>query len=758
MNYKFSISMVVFVFATTKIFAQYKITGNIKDDTNKENIIGASITLSNQKEGQLTNAQGNFYFTNINPGIYFLEIRMLGYTSKSIQMNISNDTVVDITLDGSIHTLNEVVVSGSLKETHRLKSITPIEVYQANYLNKFAANNLFEATQNMTGINAQSDCNVFNTGSIRINGMEGPYTMFLIDGIPILSSMASVFGFAGIPKQFIERIEVVRGPSSTLFGSEAVGGVINIITKNKYQAPTLSAEIMSNSWLEHNVELGYKYNITPNIAVLTGVNYFLNNTVFDNNKDNFTDIPLQNRLAVFQKWNITQNNKLLTFSGRYLKDERWGGQVNWKPALLGSDSVYAESMETNRLELISLYQLPTKENMNITANYNYLSQNGQFGSTGHEITQHIAFAQYTWNKQINKHDILTGATFRLLLNGHSHNHGSQPSNIEAYQNLYLPGIFIQDEIALNENNKILIGSRLDYHSVHKEIISPRLGYKWNSTNNFVFRINAGTGYRVVNVMADDHSAMTGDRQIEIKNNLKPENSYNVNINIQKDFHPTFVNHLNVELSSWYTYFTNKVNADFDTHPNKIIYDNVHGYAESKGISANINCAITSQLSLNAGLTVMETTITENKITKQQALSETTSANFGLSYYNTFLKLKFDYTSNLIGPMRLPLLGNLDPRSEYSPWYSIQNVQVTYDGLKNCEFFAGVKNLLNFLPTQNIPFLISRSNDPFDKSVVFDANNNPIATPSNPYALNFDTKYAYTLNQGIRMFVGFRYSF
>jgi outer membrane receptor for ferrienterochelin and colicins len=118
----------------------------------------------------------------------------------------------------------------------------------------------------------------------------------------------------------------------------------------------------------------------------------------------------------------------------------------------------------------------------------------------------------------------------------------------------------------------------------------------------------------------------------------------------------------------------------------------------------------------------------------------------------------DYTGNVYGPMRLPLLGELDPRPGESPWWSIQNIQLTFKGLKNMELYGGVKNLLNWTPWKNQPEqIIARSFDPFDRNVSFDTAGNVLSTPDNPNALTFDPSYVYAPNQGIRAFLGFRYA-
>jgi outer membrane receptor for ferrienterochelin and colicins len=159
-----------------------------------------------------------------------------------------------------------------------------------------------------------------------------------------------------------------------------------------------------------------------------------------------------------------------------------------------------------------------------------------------------------------------------------------------------------------------------------------------------------------------------------------------------------------------------------------------------------------------GATFLDNKNVENGISEKPFLTENFTATWSVSYKIKPFNLLVDYTGNVYSPMNLPLLSDLDPRSPKSPWYSIQNIQFTYFGYKNFEFYAGIKNLLNFTPKQNNPFLISRANDPFDKNVQYDSAGKVVATPENPYGLTFDTTYVYGQNQTIRGFFGLRYNF
>jgi outer membrane receptor for ferrienterochelin and colicins len=241
--------------------------------------------------------------------------------------------------------------------------------------------------------------------------------------------------------------------------------------------------------------------------------------------------------------------------------------------------------------------------------------------------------------------------------------------------------------------------------------------------------------------------------------LNPEQSYNANLNyIKKIFgkNGTFVS---LDASAFYTYFNNRIVGDYETDPNKIIYDNLNGYAISKGITLNLDLAFKNGLKIIAGGTLMENTLTENGVTEQQILTEKVTGTWAVSYKIKKANMTIDYTGNVYGPMRLPLLNDLDPRSPYSPWWSIQNIQFTFSGLKQFEIYGGVKNVLNWTPfKEKNPFIIARTNDPFDKNVQFDSNGQAVANSSNPYGLTFDPTYIYAPTQGARVFFGLRYSF
>ena len=760
---KFLFTSVFFCFYTLSSLSQ--ISGTVS--SNSKELAFSSVQVLKTELGASTDSSGFYQISGLSPGSYFIRASAMGYVplTKQITLIDSQRISLDFLLIPDKNALSEVVITGTLKEVSRLESPVPVEVYSPAFFRKNPTPSVFDALQNINGVRPQLNCNVCNTGDIHINGLEGPYTMILIDGMPIVSGLSSVYGLSGIPNALIERVEIVKGPASSLYGSEAVGGLINIITKKPQNAPVFSGDIFTTSWQEVNTDIGFKLNAGKRATILTGINYFKYGNRIDNNNDNFTDVTQQDRISVFQKWNFDRKeSRLFTVAARYNYEDRWGGDMTWDKSFRGGDQRYAESIYTNRWEMIGNYQLPIKEKMLMSFSYTDHSQNSVYGQTLYLAEQKIAFSQLTWDKKISNHDLLAGAALRYtyyddntpateLQSGLRKNHPDE---------IYLPGVFVQDEIELAKKHKLLMGLRYDYNSIHGNIVTPRLAYKWTINDRNIVRLNAGTGFRVVSLFTEEHAALTGAREVVVTEELQPERSYNANLNYIKKIYFNNGSIINLDASAWYTHFNNQILPDYLTDPAKIIYSNLEGYAVSRGISVNMDVNLMSGLKFVAGgslLDVFSRNTNEGVDYKiRPLLAEKWTGTWSVSYLFDRLHMNVDYTGNIYGPMRLPRLGDSDPRSAYSPVWSLQNIQVTYNGSKKYEIYAGIKNLLNWTPGKNEPFLISRSRDPFDKNVQYDGDGKVIATSDNPYGLKFDPSFVYAPNQGIRGFLGVRVNF
>ena len=249
----------------------YFISGSVRDKHNTEALAYSSLQIVGTSIG--TPSDGNGYFKLYIPKEHLngkLVASYLGYDTDTIQLS-ENRKVFNFNLSPAVGTMKEVVVSVTMKESSKLESPIPVEVYNPDFFKKNPTPNIFEALSMINGVQPQINCNVCNTGDIHVNGMEGPYTMVLIDGMPIVSSLSTVYGLAGIPNSMVKRVEIVKGPASTLYGSEAVGGLINIITSDPQTAPRLKIDFSGTSWNEYNADITTRFK-KKKLSSMLGMN------------------------------------------------------------------------------------------------------------------------------------------------------------------------------------------------------------------------------------------------------------------------------------------------------------------------------------------------------------------------------------------------------------------------------------------------------------------------------------------------------
>lgn len=734
-----------------------EITGKVV--SGNEALEFVNVYIKGLNVGAVTDSAGNFSIKVQETGKFTIQASRIGYQTAQQQITLPQAKSIELTfelmeLDGG---LEEVVVSGTMQEVSKLDSPVPVEVYSGNFFKANPTPSIFESLQNVNGVRPQVNCNICNTGDIHINGLEGPYTMVLIDGMPIVSGLATVYGLTGIPQALIDRIEVVKGPASTLYGSEAVGGLINVITKNPLTAPIFSVDAFATGWGETNLDLGIRSKWGSKIQSLTGISGFLYDNPIDNNGDGFTDLTLAKRISVFQKIAIQRpQNRVFNIAGRYVYEDRWGGAMNWTKADRGGDQVYGESIYTSRWETFGVWQLPSSENLNFQFSANGHTQNSVYGTTVYIAEQNIGFGQLTWNKTFGKNNLLAGLAYRYTYyDDNTPATSGESGAVNQPSVIHLPGVFVQNELKISSDQSLLLGGRLDFNSVHGSVFSPRVNYKksWNEKTT-ILRLSAGNGFRVANVFTEDHAALTGAREVVFTEELRPETSWNANANLVKKIYTNGGTYIGIDGSAFYTYFTNRIVPDYETNPNKIIYGNLEGSAISQGVSLNLDFAWANGLTMTGGATLMDVSLEQDGIRTRQLLTERFSGVWSVGYEFFKTGLKVDYTGNVYSPMRLPLLGPLDDRDDYSPWFSIQNIQLTKSFGDKWEIYGGVKNLLNFTPPANS---IARAFDPFDRGVEFGADGSVNPTADNPKALTFDPTYVFATNQGIRGFLGLRFT-
>ncbi|HCQ28820.1 MAG TPA: TonB-dependent receptor [Flavobacteriales bacterium] len=728
------------------------IKGIVKNEQNNP-IPFAVVGLEGTPYGSTTDEKGYFEISGIKPGKYVLIVNFLGYEKykKPINIDGKKEIFLSIQLKQMAMMFDEVTISGSLSPISMKNATIPIEVVKPRLFEKSGNTNLFEGINMVNGVRSQVNCNVCGTGDIHINGMEGPYTIVLLDGMPMVGGLSTVYGLMGIPNSMIQQTEIIKGSNSVLYGSSAIAGIVNVITKDAETAPKVNIGYQVSNWLENNLDLGFSFN-TKKIGILTGGNLFFYDNPKDLNGDNFTDIPVQNRQSIFTKINVKRKSKKnFSVFGRYFNESRWGGEMQWTKEFAGTDSIYGETISTRRYEVLSSYEFNTKIPISWNGGFSYHKQNSFYGTTKFDAVQQLLFNRlYMHKKFSNIHQLLVGISF-LYENYDDNTPATQTSQDSIIQNqpsiTYLPGIFLKNEYKHSEKLQSTIGLRYDYNSVHGNIFTPQIGFKYDLSEYSSLRLVSGTGYRIVHVFTEDHAALTGSRDVIFTENLKPEKSYNSTLHYNK-FINTKWGFMNLKSSLFYYYFTNRILPDYETNDNAIIYSNLNGFSVNRGMSIDLTANFEIPLIINMGITLIDSyyrdKMPDNSFSekKRPMLTENFSSTTTATY--TLKKFSFDYSSTLYSPMKLPVLEN-DYRPEYSPWFSIHNFKITYKTpKKHLTFYTGVNNIFDFKPRKDA---IMRAFDPFDKQV----------NVNNPYGYTFDPGYVYTSNQGRYFYFGIKYN-
>ena len=721
----------------------------------------ASVSLLNSENGVI--ADGNGYF-EIEIDLLKdnnLLISYIGHVSKKISLtnkNLNFNNLI-IYLEEDINGLNEIVVTGTLKDEYVTESPVKVNVITAKKINSFlpsAGTNITKIVQLINGAQEVIACGVCYTNSISINGLEGPYTSVLMDGIPMYGNLASVYGLNGIPNMIIDRLEIVKGPSSTLYGSEAVAGVINIITKNPKDQPFISLDVQATSHLESYLNMA----VTNKIGKTTGyfgVNWDRKNDYDDYNNDGFGDDINLDRISLFNKWNISRKSKkqFIISSRYYFEDRRNGVQEflkngNYKN-LRGSEKIYGESIYTYRFELFGKYEFDFIEDFEVNYSYSKHDQNSYYGSDYYVAKQDIFFTQFTLSKKYNKHDFLYGLSIKnnlyddntiateKVINGDILNNAS---------NQFIPGLLVQDQFKSSDKISLVGGLRLDHFKDHGLIFAPSFHIKYNPGQWLAFRLNVGTGFRLVNLFAEDHAFVTGQREVKIVEELQPEKSKSLILNTNY-IYTGFNGSGNFDIDLFYTYFSNKIIPNYDIQK-YIIYQNSEGYSYSKGVSGAWNHSFLNGIAftLNFNHQVVKYTENNNNIKTMFDMEHsprwTAGLNIKFPLNNTW---SINTSSNYVGIMQLPevfdMLNNGQiseiSRPRKSKPFSLHNVNINGKLSNKNEVYFGILNIFNFRQKESP--LVAYNDPNYNKGF-------------SPF---FDTSYTYAPNHGIEVFVGYKFN-
>ncbi len=524
-------------------------------------VMAATISIYKLNKMVLADSAGNFIIDSIPFGNYYLDVSAVGFKSsrKSISINNSNAIIINFKLTEMISSMDEIVVTGTRTPKRRTNSPVIVNLINSKTLDQVVATNLSEGLKYQPGLRVETDCQTCNYTQLRINGLQGGYSQILINSRPIFSPLTGLYGMEQIPVNMIERIEVVRGGVSALYGSSAIGGTVNVITK----LPTANSFNISNTF--QSIKGSAVDNVIAGNAILKtednrgGVSLFVNNRnreAYDANGDNFSELPKlkDNSFGANFFFQPQENQKLeVSFSSIY--EYRFGGEMVNKPAYLAQQS----EERTHNILMGSIdYSISFKENKNSLSVYYGGQDTKRNHYTGIIPDDSLEMAKFYKDPPYGTSNVTThqgGLQFNHIINnffsgsatltaGLEYVYDDVFDEIEPYNYLINQttknfGVFLQSDWDITKSLNFLTGFRLDKHNlVDKTIFSPRLSLLYKLKNNIQLRAGWGTGFRAPQAFdADLHIAFAGGgvSRISLADNLKEErsNSFTGSVNYDK---------------------------------------------------------------------------------------------------------------------------------------------------------------------------------------------------------------------------------
>lgn len=620
--------------------------------------------------------------------------------------------------------LSEAVITGVPAPVSLLRSPVRVEVITREFLRAFPSQNVTESLHFLNGVQETWNCGVCATNDIHINGMEGPYTLVLIDGMPVMSALASVYGLSGIPERIVDRIEIIRGPSATQYGSDAMGGIIHIRTIQPGRTPQLVISGNGSSHAQFNSDVAWSGSLKSGDGLLAAASVSRHPAGIDQNGDGFTDIPVITRYSGLFRW-VRSGTTQISLAMRPYYEDRWGGELSWKPSERGGNRIYGESIRTRRLETTGRVSWSEATVLEVSAVHH--DQDSYYGTTWYKALQQTFFAHLSRRMAYRRHVVRTGLNVR----GHRYLDNS-PADTDELR--LVPGLYVQDEWEFGGGWTLLSGMRVDYHRLHGWVWAPQANLRYIPVEGSIIRLNVGRGFRLVNLFAEDHAALTGSREVVIREDLKPEESFTWSADAMHVRPLGARNVLRVSAAVFYTEFGNKIVPDYQTDPDLIIYENLTGRGLVKGASADVSFSAGSRFRASAGITWTEGYERESDGSRiYQLFTPNWSGNGQLSW-RIHPVWEWTWTSKWMGPMALPVFPGEPERPSRSPWFAQHHAQVRYTGWKSWEVFLAVKNVWNYVQPS------------------------PLIRPDQPFSEEFDTSYVFGPMQGRHLVAGFTWTF
>ncbi|MFC2441134.1 MAG: TonB-dependent receptor domain-containing protein [Segatella maculosa] len=715
------------------------IYGHVVQAKDNEHLAYVTVSVRGTTLATATDATGHYYLKDLPVGKHTVEAKALGYrtATREIEISANSSQEVNFTLTEDAIALDEVVLTANRSQTLRREAPALVNVLDSKLFDQTNAMCMAQGLNFQPGVRTENNCQNCGFSQVRINGLDGHYSQILIDSRPIFTSLNGIYGLEQIPSNMIDRIEVVRGGGSALYGASAIGGTINVITKE----PVRNSAEVSHTTTSIEGKGGMENNTTANVSVVsedgkTGLYVYGQHHYrpgFDHDGDGYTELPnLRNQtlgLSAFYKF--TPYSKLSLQYHNISEFRRGGNNLDLPPHeaniteqldhdINGGNLAYdlSSSDYKNRLKAYFSFSNTTRKS--------YYGGIGE-GSFADRIAAQKAygrttdFTTVTGLQYLHQFDNLLFMPSDLTL-GAEYNHDALKDKIIGYNHLLeqksrIASAYLQNEWK-NKTWSFLLGWRIDKHNlIRHAIFSPRVNLRYNPTENINLRASYSSGFRAPQAFDEDlHVGFAGGERIvtRLASGLKEERSHS--FSLSADLYQTIGSvQTNFLVEAFYTHLTDvfalrQLNTK-DSEGNRVQERYNGSGAKVLGLNLEGKAAFTSWFQLQAGMTLQqsrydEETEWDEDAPKVKKFMRTPSAYgyFTASFTplkNLSASLSGNYTGRmLVGHAKHTLEDGTEvgPEAVDTPAFFTLNTKLAYNirlsDYVKLELNAGIQNLTN----------------------------------------------------------------
>ncbi len=718
------------------------IFGHVIDINSKEHLPYITVSLKGTTIGTSTDATGHYVLKNLPEGKFTLTAKFVGYETQDIEVIIKKgkSQEVNFELKESNISLNEVVVSANRNETNRKLAPTLVSVLSVETFERTNSHTISDGLNFQPGLRVENNCQNCGFTQVRMNGLEGAYSQILLDSRPIFSSLAGVYGLEQIPATMVERIEVVRGGGSALYGASAIAGTINIITKE----PLRNTAQLSHSLTSIGGKSDFDNNTNFNLSIVSdnqkmGIMAFgqkRNRSAYDHDGDGFSEVPhLNNTTLGFRSFIKTGTYSKITFEYHNMHEFRRGGDNLDKEPF---NAYIAEQIESNidggnvkydffspdnkhKFSIYTAAQLTNRDSyygggdpVEILTDIDEINKRLKSYGNTKDITVSSG-GQYTYDMDhllFMPSTLTTGIEYTY--NKLEDTSGYRDEDIS--QEIDTKSFYAQNEWKTDMWG-FLIGGRIDKHKLlDNAIISPRANIRYNPTEDINIRLSYGQGFRAPQLFDEDlHVAIAGGETIIQKRdpNLKEEKSHSLSGSV--DWY-TYLGQAQVNflVEGFYTRLNNPFTTISQDQPDGSIIKTIINESGAKvyGMTLEGRAIVGTQLQFQLGATIQKSRYDDARkwsdandddvISTKKMMRTPDVYGYFVSTWTPSKRLSMSLSGTYTGTMLVPHeAGGAEGkknRTEESPSFFDANYKIGYEFplYKNTtiELNAGVKNIFD----------------------------------------------------------------